>query len=183
MTTTANTMPRHWIAVASANHVARGRAGGFMQVCHGKKVPLARIRPGDLVTCYSPTDTLGDRAPCQSFTALGQVAPGDPYLHDMGGGFIPWRRDVLWDQTATPAPIRPLLDQLTLTRGHTNWGQPFRYGIVQITSEDFDLIARAMRAPPRESLSDKNGLRFCLKTGGKVDLSACAALPHAPDKR
>ena len=32
--------PRSWIAVASAGHVAIGRAHGFCQVNHGKSAPL-----------------------------------------------------------------------------------------------------------------------------------------------
>ncbi len=48
-----------WIAVACAEHVRRGREGGFMQVCHGKAVPLRRIQPGDGVAYYSPTRELG----------------------------------------------------------------------------------------------------------------------------
>ena len=42
-------MSRNWLAVASANHVRKGRAEGFMQVCHGKLAPLRRIKPGDHV--------------------------------------------------------------------------------------------------------------------------------------
>jgi hypothetical protein len=38
---------KHWLAVASAEHVRRGQAEGFMQVCHGKAAPLKRIQPGD----------------------------------------------------------------------------------------------------------------------------------------
>ena len=52
-------MSRAWIAVASAEHVRRGLAGGFMQVCHGKDGPLRRMRPGDRVAYYSPTETFG----------------------------------------------------------------------------------------------------------------------------
>lgn len=48
-----------WIAVACAEHVARGVAGGFMQVSHGKRAPLVRIRPGDRVAYYSPSRVLG----------------------------------------------------------------------------------------------------------------------------
>jgi hypothetical protein len=35
---------QNWIAVASAGHVRRGRAAGFMQVRHGKTAPLRRIQ-------------------------------------------------------------------------------------------------------------------------------------------
>jgi hypothetical protein len=48
-----------WVAVASAEHVRRGRREGFMQVSHGKAAPLKRIKPGDRVVYYSPTVTLG----------------------------------------------------------------------------------------------------------------------------
>ncbi len=137
----------HWIAVASANHAARGRAEGYMQVCHGKCAPLARIRPGDRVAYYSPTEVFGTRTPCQSFTAIGQVRPGAPYRFDMGGGFAPFRRDVRW-LTARHAPIRPLLDRLELTRGKPNWGAPFRLGLFRISAEDFATIAQAMSATP-----------------------------------
>ena len=40
---------RFWIGVASANHIARGLAEGFMQVNHGKQAPLKRLQPGDVV--------------------------------------------------------------------------------------------------------------------------------------
>lgn len=37
-------MTRYWIAVASAEHARRGKAG-FMQVNHGKEAPLRRVHP------------------------------------------------------------------------------------------------------------------------------------------
>ena len=36
-------MSAYWIAVASAEHVRRGRGDGFMQVTHGKAAPLKRL--------------------------------------------------------------------------------------------------------------------------------------------
>ncbi len=62
---------KHWIAVASAEHVRRGQAGGFMQVCHGKATPLKRIQPGDWVAYYSPTETFKGKDKLQAFTAVG----------------------------------------------------------------------------------------------------------------
>ena len=32
---------RYWIGVACREHVGRGVAGGFAQLCHGKAAPLA----------------------------------------------------------------------------------------------------------------------------------------------
>jgi hypothetical protein len=132
-----------WIAVACAAHVARGRAGGFMQVCHGKGGPLARIAPGDRVAYYSPSREMVDGKPYRAFTAIGTVRPGAPYRFDMGGGFVPFRRDVTWDD-GEPVEILPLLGELDLTRGQRNWGAKFRFGLVRTTPEDLMRIAIAM---------------------------------------
>ncbi len=136
--------PRHWIAVACADHVARGVAGGFMQVCHGKSAPLARIHPGDEVVYYSPTRQMGRPDGLQSFTALGTVQATAPYRFDMGGGFVPWRRDVDWQPGTEPAPIRPLLGQLEFTQGQKNWAAPLRFGLLRISAQDMACIAAAM---------------------------------------
>jgi EVE domain len=77
-------MTGHWIAVASAEHVRRGRSEGFMQVSHGKAAPLKRIKPSDRVVYYSPTITLGGKDKLQAFTAIGTVKEGEPYVFDMG---------------------------------------------------------------------------------------------------
>jgi EVE domain len=138
-------MQKHWIGVASADHVARGRADGFMQVCHGKAAPLNRIKPGDGVIYYSPTQVFRAADGLQSFTAIGFARDQKPYQVEMEPGFTPFRRDVDWLH-ATPAPIRPLLEKLDLTRGKRNWGYGFRYGLLAITPDDFATIGQAMRA-------------------------------------
>jgi len=138
-------MPGYWIAVASAEHVRRGRSGGFMQVSHGKAAPLKRIKGGDRVVYYSPTVTLGGNDKLQAFTAIGTVKDGEPYRVDMGQGFKPYRRDVTWAK-AKEAPIRPLLDSLAFTRGKPNWGYQLRFGLFAISADDFRLIAEAMGA-------------------------------------
>ncbi|UGX84769.1 EVE domain-containing protein [Phyllobacterium meliloti] len=138
-------MSAHWIAVASAEHVRRGLQEGFMQVCHGKEGPLKRIKPEDKVIYYSPTDVLGTKDGLQSFTAIGVVREDDAYRHDMGGGFVPWRRNIDWFD-ATEAEIRPLLDRLSFTRGRQNWGYQFRFGVLAIDAHDFEIIAAAMNA-------------------------------------
>ncbi|MFM9974667.1 MAG: EVE domain-containing protein [Beijerinckiaceae bacterium] len=133
------------IAVASAEHVRIGRASGFMQVCHGKAAPLRRLSPGDRVAYYSPTVTFRGKEKLQAFTAIGSVADRLPYEADMGGGFRPFRRDVLWAE-ALEAPIRPLLDLLDFAREGKSWGYPFRFGLFQVNEGDFRVIADAMRA-------------------------------------
>jgi hypothetical protein len=138
-------MTGHWIGVASAEHVRRGRAGGFMQLGHGKAAPLKRVKPGDRIAYYSPAVTLGGTDRLQSFTAIGTVGDAEPYAVDRGGGFCPYRRDVRW-ATAEEAPIKPLLDRLSFTAGRSNWGYAFRFGLLSITAADFAAIAGAMRA-------------------------------------
>lgn len=114
-----------------------------MQVCHGKEGPLKRIKPGDRVIYYSPSETMGGKDRLQTFTAIGIVQKDDAYRFDMGGGFIPWRRNIDW-LDATEAEIRPLLEMLSFTRGRQNWGYQLRFGVLAITAEDFDAIADAM---------------------------------------
>ena len=144
--TPRDTNGRSWIAVASAEHVRLGRAGGFMQVCHGKAAPLRRIRPGDRVAYYSPSEVFRGKDRLQAFTAIGVVRAGEPYRFDMGGGFVPFRRDVDW-LAAEEAPIAPLLAALEFTDGVRNWGYQLRFGLFAISDHDWHLIAGAMRAP------------------------------------
>jgi len=136
---------RCWLAVACAQHVRRGRDGGFMQVCHGKGGPLKRIRPGDGVAYYSPAETIGGDQPLKAFTAIGFAAAGVPYQVDMGNGFLPFRRDMNW-QDARSAPIQPLLDSLSFSRDKRNWGYQLRFGLIEITAGDLHLIGAAMGA-------------------------------------
>jgi hypothetical protein len=138
-------MTDYWIAVASAEHVRRGRKGGFMQVNHGKAAPLRRVKPGDGVVYYSPTNVLGVKDGLQAFTAIGTVREGEPYQGDMGAGFTPFRRDVDWAE-AEETPIKPLLDRLDFTAGKSNWGYQLRFGLFPVSAADFALIARAMGA-------------------------------------
>ena len=136
-------MSKHWIAVASAEHARRGKAG-FMQVNHGKAAPLKRIHPGDGVAYYSPTVTLGGKDKLQALTLIGRVKAGDIYEGQMGD-WVAHRRDVDWAE-AHDAPIAPLLDQLDFTAGKANWGYQLRFGLFEISAHDFELIAKAMQA-------------------------------------
>jgi len=136
-------MPKYWIAVASRNHVGRGIQGGYAQVCHGKCGPLQRMKAGDLLIYYSPTEVFGEKTPCRRFTALGIVSEKDPYLFQMSEDFIPWRRDVTF-LPSREAPIEPLLDHLSFIPDKRRWGFPFRRGCFTIPESDFHLIREAM---------------------------------------
>lgn len=134
-------MSKYWVAVASADHARKGRAG-FMQVNHGKEAPLKRIRLGDGVTYYSPTETRGGKDKLQAFTTIGMVEEGDIYPGEMGG-WTAFRRNVTYFD-AQEAPIAPLLDELEFTRGKQSWGYQFRFGLFEISEADFRTIAEAM---------------------------------------
>lgn len=77
---------------------------------------------------------------------IGQVKEGEQYQVDMGNGFCPSRRDVLW-LDAQETLITPLLDQLDLTKNKKNWGYQFRFGLMAITDHDIQLIFKAMQIP------------------------------------
>jgi hypothetical protein len=141
---------KNWIAVASAEHARRGRDHqplGFMQVGHGKLAPLRRIRPGDRVAYYAPATTLGGKDRLQSFVSIGIVAPGEAYEFDMGGGFVPWRRDVAY-LPAQEAPIAPLLDRFDFVDDRQHWGSKFRFGLLEVNEHDMRLVAAAMGVGP-----------------------------------
>ena len=80
-----------------------------MQACQGKRAPLARVQPSDRVAYYAPTVTLGGKDKLQSSVSIGLVQAIEPYSFDMGGSFVPFRRDVKYIK-AIEAPIAPLLD-------------------------------------------------------------------------
>lgn len=136
-------MTRYWMAVACYEHVLRGVEGGFAQVCHGKKAPLKLMRKGDWLIYYSPTLKFKEKEPCQAFTAIGQLADGDPYPFRMSDDFIPYRINVSFIQ-AKPAPIRHLIDSLAFIKDKAKWGFPFIRGCFSIPESDFKLIKREM---------------------------------------
>jgi hypothetical protein len=138
---------RYWVGVVSAEHVRRGVGGGFAQLCHGKAAPLRRMREGDWLVYYSPAERMDGGEAVQAFTAIGRVRPGAAYEVEMGGGFVPFRRDVAY-VACDPAPIRPLLPDLAFLPDRSNWGYAFRRGHLEIARSDFLRIAAAMGVDP-----------------------------------
>lgn len=149
---TAPSAHRNWIAVACAQHARRGCAtpgAGFMQVCHGKAAPLRRVQAGDRVAYYAPTVTMGGTDRLQAFVSIGIAQPGDPYAFDMGGGFVPFRKNVAY-VPAQEAPIAPLLDALEFVmEDRPRWGAKFRFGLFAVSDHDMRRIAQAMQADLR----------------------------------
>ena len=136
-------MTKYWCGVVSREHIKRGEAGGFCQVCHGKKGPLSRMAVGDGIVFYSPVTEFQGSEKCQMFTAIGKVAGTETYQFQMAPNFVPYRRDITYFK-CKEVPIRPLLDELSFTTGQTNWGYKFRFGHFEMTEQDFMLISGLM---------------------------------------
>lgn len=139
---------KNWIAVAGAEHARRGCAdphNGYMQVCHGKCAPLKRVLAGDRVAYYSPALTMGGKDKFQRFVSIGVVQAGEPYAFDMGGGFVPFRRDVTY-AAAREVTILPWLDEFEFVESRRHWGYKFRLGLFEVSDHDMRLIAGAMGA-------------------------------------
>ena len=134
---------RYWVIVASKNHVMNGVRWGIAQANHGKAAPLKRMRVGDGVLYYSPKVEFEGNEKLQAFTAIGEVTGETVYQFDMGGGFVPYRRDVKYSE-CVDAFILPLIPALTFIQDKKSWGFMFRFGFFEIPKVDFDLIASQM---------------------------------------
>ena len=129
--------------MVSRSHVQRGVEGGFIQLNHGKKAPVQRLKAGDRLALYSPRTDCPDGQPLQAFTALGVVATGQVYQVEMSAEFKPYRVDVGF-LPCQEAPIKPLVERLSFIKSKTHWGAAFRFGFLKVPEEDFALIESAM---------------------------------------
>ena len=134
---------RYWIGVASKEHVNGGVAGGYCQLNHGKAQPLNRMSVGDWIIYYSPKEEFRGTEPCQQFTAIGEIVGAEAYQFEMFPGFVPYRKDVRFLE-AKKVSIRPILDSLSFIKDKSKWGSAFRFGHLEISKADFELIATNM---------------------------------------
>lgn len=155
--------PRAWVGVVSRAHVLRGVAGGFAQLSHGKPGPLARMNVGDWLVYYSPRTDFPDGAPRRAFTALGQIVGADAYAVDMGGGFVPYRRDIAYLKELREIPIRDVASDLEFITSRANWGMLARRGHFEIEMADLHRIGTAMGARVNlgPALKDDQATRAC----------------------
>ena len=136
--------PRAWVGVVSRGHVLRGVEGGFAQLCHGKRLSLERMNVGDWLVFYSPRTDLHGGEPLRAFTALGRVQGRHAEPFDMGGGFVPYRREVRFERAAREVLLARLTERLGFIRDNPHWGMLARRGHFEISLEDLRLIATAM---------------------------------------
>ena len=133
----------YWIGIAAKDHVDAAIAGSFAQVNHGNAAPLERVRAGDGLLFYSPRVAYPNGEPLQAFTAIGRIRTGKIYQGTMDADFQPFRIDVDY-LTSHPAPIKPLIAELSFIRSKAHWGAAFRFGMRRVPEADFALIAGAM---------------------------------------
>ena len=134
---------KYWIAVVSKEHVVNGIDWGIMQVCHGKKAPLKRIKKNDLIVFYSSKIKMQDKVPYQKFTAVAKAIDDEIYQVKMFENFEPFRRKVKFLE-CQETEIKPLINHLDFIPNKKSWGYPFRYGLLEISKKDFDLITNKM---------------------------------------
>lgn len=136
-------MSSYWVGVVSRSHIEIGVRGGFMQMNHGKKAAVQRLKAGDYIAVYSPRTAYPDGEPLQAFTAIGRVTSGEVYQVEMTADFKPYRIDVAF-MACQAAPIRPLIETLSFIRNKQSWGATFRFGQLKVAREDFLVVSRAM---------------------------------------
>ncbi len=132
-------MTKYFIGVVSKEHVLRGVSLGIAQIGHGKRSGLARMHTGDWLIYYSPKVALDSKEPLQAFTAVGKMVDNEIYQFDESPTFKPFRRNVKYEKVKE-APIAPLIESLSFIKNKISWGYVFRYGLVEIPEEDFELI-------------------------------------------
>lgn len=131
---------RYWLGVASRDHVQRGVEGGFCQLCHGKRAPLARMQRGDWIVYYAPKQVFGGAEPCQQVVACGQVVDDQVYQYEMAPGFTPYRRNIRFVPDIRPVP----LDKLRQLPDWRHIASRLRFGHVEISSSFFKQLAELM---------------------------------------
>lgn len=134
---------QYWIAVVAQDRAERARAGAYAELNQGRPGVLERVRAGDGFVFYSPRTFDPKGEPLQAFTALGHVTDGYLYRVEQEDGSSAFRVAVDY-RPATPAAIKPLLDQLSFIHSKQHWGACFRFGALRIPAGDFSRIAAAM---------------------------------------
>jgi len=134
---------KYWIVVISKEHTQLSVNGNFVQACHGKLAPLKKMKKGDYVIMYSSKFTMDGNEKLQAFTAVGQVVDNEIYQFQMTEIFKPFRRNIEFLKSVE-CFIAPLINDLEFIPNKKRWGYPFRFGFLEITENDFNLITSKM---------------------------------------
>lgn len=137
---------KFWVCVVSKEHALRGINGEFVQACHGKRAPLARMKSGDCVTFYCPNLTFLGKEKYQKFLGFGTVKTGQVYQFQMSDDFIPFRLDVEFTPNSDQLSVNvyELIEKLEFIKDKRHWGFMFRFGHFEISQHDYELIVNKM---------------------------------------
>jgi hypothetical protein len=82
------------------------------------------------------------------FTAIAEIYPGDPYLFfDMGGGFVPYRKDVKFEQNFVEVSLAQALAGIErIDSEKPQWIGQIRFGFFELPKLHFATIASLMLA-------------------------------------
>jgi len=138
-------MRKFFIGVATKDHVDMGVQEGFMQVCHGKKAQLLRLKKNDIIMYYCTSTIYGKKDNYQCITASGTVKDDKVYQFEISKDFIPWRRDVVFDKNLEPIKIKEILEDLAFIKNKNKWGVYFRPGLIEIKKEEYEIIIGKMK--------------------------------------
>jgi len=114
-----------WVVVASRDHARRGVSAGFIMANHGKKAPLARMRPGDRLLVYSPKTTFPDGEPFQAIAIAGLVTGDAPEPSDVIPNGFRLRADL---REIEPIPLDTIRGHLPLAK--------LRFGCFELPEPD-----------------------------------------------
>jgi len=142
-------MANFWVGIASREHVLAAVRGGFCQLNHGRESPVRRLQMGDCIIFYSPTEHIERGEALGAFTAVGRIVDEAAYQVEQSHDFRPFRRKTRYFK-CRDAPIHPILEELSFTKGLNNWGITFRRGVFQINREDYMKITTAMEIRAEE---------------------------------
>jgi len=87
----------------------------------------------------------------QAFTAAGRILDEVPYQVEQSKDFRPFRRKTEYFKSKD-ASIHPLLEELSFTKGRSNWGAALRMGVSEMKREDYMKIVVAMGITFEESV-------------------------------
>lgn len=137
-------MTKYFLICASKDHVLKGVKQGIAQAGHGRKDLMSKPSKGDWIVYYSSKDTFENGKSYQNFTAIGQITDDEPYQPSNQKQFKPYRRNVDYE-VCHEAEIRPLLENLNFIKNKKRWGFYLMSGFREISKEDFEIIAHAMK--------------------------------------
>lgn len=96
---------------------------------HGKRGPLARMRPGDRVLIYSPKTTYPDGAPFKAIAIVGTVQGAEPESSPVIEGGFRLRARL---REIEPVPLSAIREHLPTSR--------LRFGCFELPAADADAI-------------------------------------------